>query len=403
MALDLNETAKLIDSLAGGLRQQRDDWSDKLRLALETLAQADAAQLQAKAQASKGKVTWLVAGIEEGLAERHPASPFPSDHAVLAVDGSHIDVDRHTAPRCYLINIGTVELRYGAEPQARLTSHPRLASSEEELVVADPTGVRQQPIEGALLGIMRAVEEVRALAVLVEASPSELPTLALLDGSLILWGLAGQAYPEFVKRALLEQGLLPALERLRRASAERPLALASYISLPRSTDVVNALRLHPSLCPYETANCEQCGIEHAGQLPCNRIGGLTDRDLLGQTLEPGQRSSLFSTRSSVVEQYYGEHQVEFFYVNVGQEVARVELPAWVARDGHRLELAHALLLEQCRKGQGYPVALMEAHEQAVVSVQDREMFRQLVEEALAGQRLSSYTSEKSRSKRLRWL
>jgi len=43
---------------------------------------------------------------------------------------------------------------------------------------------------------------------------------------------------------------------MQRLSRERPLALASYISFPRSTDVVNVLRL--AICPHQIANCNLC-------------------------------------------------------------------------------------------------------------------------------------------------
>ena len=46
---------------------------------------------------------------------------------------------------------------------------------------------------------------------------------------------------------------------------------------------------------------------------------------------------------------------------------------------------------------------MEAHEQAVVGGADRRYFVQAVEEALQGQGMPVYSSEKSRSKCLRWL
>jgi NurA-like 5'-3' nuclease len=60
-------------------------------------------------------------------------------------------------------------------------------------------------------------------------------------------------------------------------------------------------------------------------------------------------------------------------------------------------------LGQAECASGYPLALQEAHEQAVVSPADREAFRLLVEEALARRGLPVYTSEKQRSKRLRSL
>ena len=85
------------------------------------------------------------------------------------------------------------------------------------------------------------------------------------------------------------------------------------------------------------------------------------------------------------------------------EIARVEVPEWVAMKKDLLDLTHALVLDQCRRGQGYPVALSEAHEKAVVTGADREEFWGLVEEALVEEKLPDYTSTKSRSKRTRWI
>ena len=44
---------------------------------------------------------------------------------------------------------------------------------------------------------------------------------------------------------------------------------------------------------------------------------------------------------------------------------------------------------------------MEAHEQAVIGGRERELFRQMVEDALAERGLPVYTSEKALSKRVR--
>ena len=82
-------------------------------------------------------------------------------------------------------------------------------------------------------------------------------------------------------------------------------------------------------------------------------------------------------------EYYGERQqVYFYYLNAGEEIARVEVPQWVAEDEDLLALGHRLIVEQCRKGQGYPVVISEAHEQAVVSGRDRQLFKQMVAETL---------------------
>ncbi len=403
MSLDLHKTALQIGDMASQLKARQSDWEARLQKALATLAGAEASAIEQKRLDSKGKVTWLVPGLLEGIGGRHLPPPLPPDFCVLAVDGSHIDVDRHIAARCYLINIGGCRLIYGFYPDAHLFSKPRLYADEEDLVLRDPeSSTREQIVEGAVLGFKRAVEEIRALAQLVEESPPDIPTLALVDGSLIMVGLVGQGYPDFVREAVLRDGLLRAMDDLRRTAQTRTVALASYISLPRSTEVVNALRLE--VCPYEPADCDYlCSSVIPGQRPCDSVGGILDRDLLQHVLATGERSSVFVSTSSIVERYYGPHQVHFFYVNVGEEMARVEVPVWVAQDDGLLGLTHGLVVDQCRRGQGYPVAIMEAHEQAVVSGADRERFHELVDNALSTQRVFVYSSAKSRSKRLRWM
>ena len=401
MPLDWHHVATQLDALAADLQTQGTEHSSRLDRALETFASADPAVINDKR--AKGKVTWLVPGLPANPAAHHPPALPPSDYRALAVDGSHIDVDRHLPVRCALVNVSKVALRYGVQPDARLESHPRLYTGPEDLALIDPAGAREQPLEGTLLGVKRSVDEAVALAELAEETTTDgTPTLSLIDGSLILWGLAGEAYREYVRQALISQGLLPALDRLHAIARKGPLALAAYVSLPRSTEVVNALRL--ALCPYDPVDCDRhCGQVGPGQHPCDAVSGLLDRELFAQTLAPGERSAVFASTSSVVRGYYGEHAVAFYYLNAGEELARVEVPAWVADDGALLSLTHSLILDQCRKGLGYPTVIMEAHEQAVIGGGERELFRQMVEETLAERRLPVYTSEKARSKRLRWL
>jgi hypothetical protein len=109
------------------------------------------------------------------------------------------------------------------------------------------------------------------------------------------------------------------------------------------------------------------------------------------------------TNSSVPRENYGDHQVAFFYLHCDEEIARVEIPQWVAQDERLLSLTHSLVLDQCRRGQGYPVAISEAHEQAVISGSDRRLFREMVSQVLDRQGVTTFTSEKERSKRTPWL
>ena len=401
MSLDLTKVAAQVGSMVARLKASGEDREKRLQNALNILQDKslDLERLSKKIEASQ--TTWLVAGLVDGLAPHYPAPPLPPEFSVLATDGSNIDVDRHKSTRCYLINIGSVILRYGAQPEALLDSFPSLYFGDEDLVIA-PDGAkgREQPVEGALLGIKRGVDECRELAKLAAELPKDSPALALLDGSLILWGLAGKVYPDFVTEALLNKGFLRHLEEMRKLNAERRLSLASYISFPRSTDVVNALRV--ALCPHEIIDtdrlCKECQSRD-----CDTVAGVQDRELFASVLAPGERSALFTSQSSIVKKNYGGHWVYFFYLRVDDEIARVEIPQWVARDENLLNLTHALVLDQCRRGQGYPVALSEAHEQAVVTTADKESFWQLVESLMVDEHLPSPTSAKSFSKRTRWV
>ena len=403
MALDIAQTAFQIDALALHAKGISDDRRTALTRMLQTMEQASEEQVAARLPAPNER-PFMAAAPQERLSVRHDPPAAYSDYCVASVDGSHIDVDRHLAARCYLINLGSCALTYGSRPDARLDSEPELYSEDDDLFLttSTPGGNEEAPVEGALLGIKRAVREVEGLASLASGLPAELPLLALLDGSLVLWGLGGRGHPPFVRDRMIRDGLLPALDQLRSLADGRPMAVAAYVSLPQSTEVVHTVRT--LLCGKDGPSCKQtCSLYRSAPEPCSLANGFVDRHLFGAMLSPGQRSCLFATSSSISREHYGSHHVYYYYLNAGEELARVEVPEWVATDRERLELSHALVLDQCRRGAGYPAAIMEAHEQAVIDGADRALFRVLVEDALGRQRLPVYTSEKNRSKRVPWV
>ncbi len=400
MSLDLNRVAAQIEGMATSLQAEQKEKEGRISYALEVFRAKSSDLDSLRKRVETGKTTWLVAGIASELVGRHKSISCPPDFAVIAIDGSHIDVDRHSAARCCLINIGSVVLRYGQNPDAALRSQPALYASEQDLTISDPLSNDEQRLENELLGIKRTVAECQALADLCEEIPPDLPTLALLDGSLILFRLAGQ--PDYVSRELLENGYLKALNRIKEISQKKRLALASYISFPRSTEVVNALRV--AICPHDPPDCDRnCPRSvPSSKRECEKVAGIQDSSIFSRILEPGERSATFISRSSVVQKHYGDNEVRFFYLKGDEEIARVEFPRWVEEQG-LVDLVHTLALDQCRRGQGYPVVLSEAHEQAVVTGADREQFQYLVELALSEKRLSTTTSAKSRSKKTRWI
>jgi len=398
LSLDLTKVAAQVSAMISGLKDTRAEREKRLRFALETLGNP-AIDLDAlKKKCAAGKTTWLVAELVDGLARRCPEPPIPADFTVMASDGSHIDVDRHRSTRCYLINIGSAVINYGSQPDAALSSSPHLYSDDKDFVITPPGGGREQIVEGNILGIKRGIEECRHLADLAAGQPAGSNTLALLDGTLILWGL--EAYPEFVTDVLLVNGLLKYLDAMRKLNGERKVALASYISFPRSTDVVNVLRV--AICPNDVPDCDR-DCPPGKERDCEAVAGVRDRDLFINLLESGERSPLFISPSKIVREHYGEHRIYFFYLRVDDEIARIEIPQWVAESEPLLNLTHSLVLDQCQRGHGYPVVLSEAHEQAVVTGADRENFWELVESSLVAEHLPSPGSAKSFSKRTRWV
>ncbi|MCI0816165.1 MAG: hypothetical protein J4N29_03860, partial [Chloroflexi bacterium] len=128
MALDLSKTVAQLEELTRHMSGQRDAHAAALAAALAHLASADPGEVEARRRS--GQVTWLAAGLDGALAGAVAPAPVPPDHAVVAVDGSHIDVDRHSPVRCYVVNIGYVSLRYGELPDAALWNTPRLFASD---------------------------------------------------------------------------------------------------------------------------------------------------------------------------------------------------------------------------------------------------------------------------------
>ena len=69
----------------------------------------------------------------EGLLGSISPPEVPRDWNAVAVDGSHIDVDRHLPLRCFLINLGGCAITYGRDFGCHLFSEPALAVEDDDL------------------------------------------------------------------------------------------------------------------------------------------------------------------------------------------------------------------------------------------------------------------------------
>ena len=402
MSLDLGATISQLDQVSRSLVQDRVGRQQRLRELLA--AAAEVSPQQARERTREPGLPFLAAQVVDGLLDNIAPPAAPADWTALSVDGSHIDVDRHLPVPCYLINLGGCVITYGSEAEARFFSQPHLAAQPEKLYLrsAEDSNV-EEAVTGNLLGMRRTVQELSALLEEAYRCPPDQPVLALVDGTLVMWGLAGRAYPEFVRRHIIEDGLLEALKGFQSLARDRKVTLAAYVSLPRTTEVVNAIRR--CLCSHGLARCRKvCSNRRADLEPCSRANDFLDRDIYGEALLPYHRSPIYRTVSSVPRDLYGPgQQVYFYYLHAGEEIARIEVPEWVAMDDTLLAQSHSLIVEQCRRGQGYPVVITEAHEQAVITGRDRQLFREMVAQTLERQGLPSYTSQKERSKQRPWV
>jgi hypothetical protein len=319
----------------------------------------------------------------EPLDVTHHLPPTPAAYEVLATDGSTIEPDRHGPAMCAVINVGRVRIRYGLTPTAELDSVPRLLFEPEELYVQQ--GERRVLLGERLLDAWRSVAEMGALSEL-GLGDVDVPQVALADGLLTIWRQDWAAADAETVTDLFQE----ALDTI----AARGLPLAAYVSNPHSHWVVDLLRHH--------AGCSGAGRPCSAHCPSGdcAFDGLIDLDLFAH-LQPGDRSARFEVVGRDADRYGERNRSHFFYLNVGREIARLEVPGWVAHDDDALDLIHAVVVDQAERGLGYPVALARAHEQAVITGADRRAFRQLVVEALTRAGLPVSPSEKQISKGLR--
>jgi hypothetical protein len=303
-------------------------------------------------KASRTTLPWPVPSWTQELDRVYAQPTSVSTYTVISVDGSQIYPDRHQGVSCFLINIGAVTLRYGMPGKSVVfESKPFVfgAQSSDELGISpDMINSRRQELE------LQAALELHGKL----KNAGESPVL-LLDGSLIFWHLD-------TKNNELRDVFLPRYLAILHQLYVQRAAMASYISMPKSKELVNLIRL--SLCNFDSSFQEKTRI----------VDCIVDANVAGFFLHPYERTIVFKN-NSLISQSYPDHVAPyFFYLHVGHEIGRVEIPAWIAQEDSMIDRIAHVIIDQSIKGRGYPVAIAEAHEQAVVKGPDREFFYHLL-------------------------
>lgn len=293
--------------------------------------------------------------------------PRPSAVTVAATDGSQIYPDRHLEPTCYLLNVSRIVFHYGTLEAPVMASRPHVKFRARD--VADLAG---DGFETASEDVVSALRDELELTELLEAARTARvagrPIVAVSDGTLIRWMLRG------LGNRALEQRLIEGFTRTLAGFREAGIPICSYISFPANTEFAHTLGVY---------------LEAFEQAPdARQLDGLLDQWIFGRHLAPGERSALFGSQSRIQREYRIDDQIYFFYMKTETpagtpEIARVEIPYWVARQPEAVALVHSVLLDECRKGRGYPMILSEAHEQAVVRTADRALFYEMLDGMMA--------------------
>lgn len=382
--LDLVETAAQLRRMRAGLSSVAEEMAPRLEASLEAWEEAAAMGAGLRDRVLRARTSWLVAEPLEPLGTYDVPSADP--YRVVAADGSQIYPDGRELP-CYLVNVGRCDIDYRTG-SAALDSAPTLHWAPEDLYPLWG-GVRQEA-DARVVGARRFLAECGALTEGLRVGAGG-PLVAAVDGTLLLWWL--EPDPERLLSLApddLKRRVLAALEGFLAAARERDALPCGYLSGPRTADVVSMLKV--VLCTEDPVDCDRCPYE-AGEKtwnarsggrplpvlpeptkPCEEAHPISDAALFEALLARGERSPRFRSGAKVAGAY--DAPVDFAYLHTGDEIARVEVPAWVTPGG--LDTLCGCLLDQCEKGLGYPVALAEAHEQAVVKGTDRGAFLELV-------------------------
>jgi hypothetical protein len=305
------------------------------------------------------------------LSTVHAISSMMSGYRVISVDGSQIYPDRHQGTSCFLINVGVVMLSYGlAGKNVHLSCWPTVYNGHE---------LSGMPVSTEVINGQREEAELRAgvdVCTTYANKHDELQVL-LFDGSLIFWHLEAHD-------ARLRDRFLPNYMGCLQELYEKKMLVAGYISAPRSRELVNLIKLRLF---------DEGKEAEADALP------LVDLHIAHFFLSATSRSIVFKNHASIC-QYYPEHlHPHFFYLSVGDEIGRVEIPAWIAAEETLVDQVAQVIIDQCKKGYGYPVAIAEAHEQAVIKGADRDFFYCMLNKLSVEHKQRMLMSQKSIKKR----
>ena len=372
MPIDYQQIFIRIKEIGAGARERRKTL-DERRIKARELMSAYSSELDAlrsKVDSAKQVDSNVRCAypLNESLASSYPAPAPVSQATLIAADGSQINPDRHAAIQFCVVNVGAIQMRLNSGETPEIFTDTELLYGDDLL----PNGF---PMSEGLVALKRDLAERSKLDELSRKTTG--PVVTFTDGPIELWGAKGEdanSYEAIVQKYL---GVLSRLQG-------RGVITAGYVDKP-SADLV--LRL------LEIASADNEQIQKLREF--HPLRGVSDRWLYGERenplLPPGHRSAVFGIQSNSEKKYTGVLSLHFFYLNVGSDghpwPVRVEIPKWVADDKTKLDLLHAVLVEQCHMmgSKPYPYLFHRAHETAVVKNEEKQQIEQMLAMELRNQ------------------
>lgn len=298
---------------------------------------------------------------------------LPEEAMILAADGSQVYPDELAPVHYYLLNIGLFIYHHGKDITPEQFTYPDLKFHKDH--VHDKY---KRIIRNSVVDDRRTVAEMLLLAEKAWQKKRlgiSIPMITLYDNRLMA---------VFNKDSTVLSGNAPmtdyigAMVQLHDAEA----ILAGYIDNPfRSKRFIQLLYL-TTFENRDELKTKQRILSQAGDME-----GLRDVQFFARVLDKGQRSALMVQSSPQNKDFRdkGEnYEIAFFYLKVynqyTEKIVRVDIPMWVARDIKKVEILHAILINQCKlQGRNpYPYAITRADELAYVGGKDRRKLDELV-------------------------
>jgi hypothetical protein len=309
--------------------------------------------------------------FNESLASHVPAPAPIKEATLIAADGSQINPDRHASIQFCLINVGAIVMRMqsGESPKVHTNS---------ELLYGDELETKYGTMTDGMVALKRDLRERSMLDELSKGVKGSVATFT--DGPIELWGAKDGEEADSYYESL--NNYLSVLSRLQ----ARDVITAGYVDKPAADLIVRLLEL---------VEAGKVGDLSHNLRDYHPLRGVSDRWLYGEKsnplLGPGERSAVFAIQSKSEKYYKDMLGLHFFYLNVGTQghpwPVRVEIPKWVTDDPDKLNLLHAVLVDQCRMmgSKPYPYLLHRAHEVAVVKQEEKYQVEQMLTQELRRQ------------------